>query len=232
MSCITNLSQLLQNQVLPPLTIVQWTYNGYSVDFDGNPRNLLQFGANPPNPPPLLILGPGSIIGTDPEINPEDATAGFYSFTMVATIGGCSSSVDVVLPIYQSQSAGSNKTIIKCTSDPAFNLYDAWGDPLLGVPAADVAPSDGGTSAWANIQSVFYYPGYSQNNGFAINTDTFDPSVSGVGTFNFLYCLGALELPPSGSTECTDCIDCATLTITVQNGPFAGNAVTDYISCN
>lgn len=232
MSCITNLSQLVQNQVLPPGTTISWTYNGYSTDFDGNPRNLAQFNQTPANPPATLNLAPASpIVGTDPQVDPEDATAGFYSITMTATLGGCSTTVDVVLPIYQTQSAGANKTITKCTSDPVFNLYDAWGDPLLGVPAADVAPPDGGADTWDNIQGVFYYPGYSQNNNFAINTDTFAPSISGVGTFNFIYCLGAANLP-SGPTECDDCVDCATLTIVVQNGPFAGNAVTDYITCN
>lgn len=232
MSCITNLSQLVQNQVLPPGTSITWTYNGYSTTFDGNPRNLSQFDQTPGVPPATLDLIPGSTIGgTDPQVDPEDASAGFYSITMIATLGSCESSVDLVLPIYQSESAGADKVIVKCTSDPEFNLYEAWEDDTIGTPQADVAPPDGGVDTWDNIQGVFYYPGYSQNNNYAINTDTFNPAVSGIGTFSFIYCKGAANLP-SAPTECDDCVECATLTIVVQNGPFAGNPVTDYITCN
>lgn len=218
MACNTNLSNFISSVVVPASATSIYTYNGYVLSFDGNVNNLSQFVVVPASPPGEFP----SVGGTTADISfsPDGHTPGYYSFTFSITDATCGTeSVNFVVPIVAGVDAGTDKKIVVNIESSAFNLYNAWADNTIGIPLADLAPPNAGSSGlqWLNQSIVNTYPGYSNNGAGNITNDTFNPSASEIGIYTFTYYESSSSIPGYVfSPSCTNCEDKATLTVQVN----------------
>lgn len=178
-----------------------WVYDGYNSSSPAGP-----FSSGGTTPPAL--------VGDNPSIDFDGWIAGFYAFTYNGGSAPCDGSQQIVVAVVQSGNPGDDTAITLCTADAPINIYSTLG---ANIPTTGFQPPN-----W-NYGGDIGNPGYDSGSGGSPTDDTFDPSLSGTGTFNI-----TLTVTPDNYTgyPLDDCDNCqaqvATLTITVQNTFNAG----------
>jgi hypothetical protein len=169
-----------------------WSYLGYSTTVGGTP------GAGGTTPPAL--------VGDNPAVDFSGYTPGFYHLRYAGGSGDCASQADYIVPVVDSGDAGTDATIDLCEDDAAINISAQLGGTYpSGINPPDIAISGDTANA-----------GYSDNSTAGdVTDDTFDPSLSGVGTFTFT--ITVTPEAPAGYTlaACTNC-DPSTATLTIN----------------
>lgn len=180
-----------------------WTYTGpQSIQIVVTGLGTVQL--NPSN-----VIDPGN---DDPELD-FDTLAGLACgesypalFTYTVTSGGCTGTAVVGLTVACVPDAGADAELDLCETDDAVIILDELGtDDTGGTITGDTAN-----------------PGYAAG-GTPPATASFDPSLSGVGSFDFVYTV----TDSSADCPCDDSV--ATLTINVSAAPDAGTGSTAEI---
>ena len=155
---------------------------------------------------------------TNPQLGTVDFTgalAGAYTYDYIVGTAPCDDTSTVTITVAEGAEAGIGADTILCDSDASvYTLYNFLG----GTPDVDGTWSGTGTTS----------PGYSAG-GATPTDDTFQPSTAGVGKWTFVYTVNHGDTStPAG---CDNCIDTATIVITVTAAADAGTGVSLTV-CN
>lgn len=140
-------------------------------------------------------------ISANGEIDTNGWNAGYYYFTHTVGEGDCEVSLQFFIRVVDRPNAGIGDTINLCDDDAAINLYSL----LTGSPQ--------NTGTWSGD---ILNAGYDENVSNDPTDDTFDPALSGVGVFVFIYTVGIIVPGGYVVSNCPNCQDVsATITINV-----------------
>lgn len=131
-------------------------------------------------------------IGADGSIDTNGWIAGFYYFTYTVGEGDCETSVQFVIQIVDRPDAGIGATVDLCTNDDAVNIFSL----ITGTPQL--------TGVWSG--SGFGTDGHVDPDSSDPLDDMFDPQLSGVGVFSFIYTVDVENQDGWTLSNCENCL--------------------------